>query len=632
MKRSSIFVLTFIIFAHAFQVQASPQAGIPKAVPGKKTSTKKSTSSSPKEKPVKEEEASDPVAREAASPNSPNLKDKLPVAIALALSIGKQSDPDDPLDKIKIMLDSAKLLVGVSPNDGRFLVADAAALLLERKKKEQRADERRKIAAIERELVAIYSKLDPEKSEEFIKESLDAAKKNNDNGSQAAKARAEKMAELAKVLIDNGVPEGVDLLLKSIVETGRVADAFRSPFRTVIREPKMKERMSAQIKQAFSGKIIADPWDLTILAILIRFSAGKDSSSSIIKAAILELEINSLRQLVMALRSAHEEEQPLPYNSATLADLYRFFVTDLRNMYSEYLPSRLNDVDLCLQGIQELIPFEIGEREQGEKATTFEEKLAKASGISDGTKRERELINLALDVLNKHITDYSRELMIDKILNALNSNDSRTLVKDAGVIADIKELAIEKNFVQAAQEAQRISRGDWRAQVLAGAASGLDKTDQEAAEALYIKALYALNDSDPGTAVIRTTLLIAERTYEKNPGMGRQFLDAAVRFANHTKLSETVSSGFPFDRGLYAQIGSVFMMLGFEPGRIQDALRDFDFGKMVKLHWQAMYEASLNIENKMLRATFLLKMCEAVINQSSLQSAIHGPLHAKIGE
>src|SRR5262245_6674248 len=100
MKRSaSTFVLTSIIFLHGFQVQARPQVGIPKDVQEKKSSTKKSTlSSSPKEKPVKEEEDSNP-ADEAASPKSPNLKDKLPIAIALATSVGKQADLDDPIDK-----------------------------------------------------------------------------------------------------------------------------------------------------------------------------------------------------------------------------------------------------------------------------------------------------------------------------------------------------------------------------------------------------------------------------------------------------------------------------------------------------------------------------------------------------
>ncbi|HEX5082081.1 MAG TPA: hypothetical protein VFY40_08545 [Blastocatellia bacterium] len=188
--------------------------------------------------------------------------------------------------------------------------------------------------------------------------------------------------------------------------------------------------------------------------------------------------------------------------------------------------------------------------------------------------------------------------------------------KDVRVIADVKELAMEKKFIQAAQEAQRISRNDWRAQAIAGAASVLDKTDQEAAGRLYMEALGVLNNSKPGTAVIRTTLFIAEQYYEKDPEMGRQILDSAIRFANQTNFSEE-GFRFPFDRVLFASIGSVFMTVGFEPERIREALREFDFGKMTRLDWQAMYETSHNIDNKMLRATFQLKMCEAVINQAS---------------
>ena len=55
----------------------------------------------------------------------------------------------------------------------------------------------------------------------------------------------------------------------------------------------------------------------------------------------------------------------------------------------------------------------------------------------------------------------------------------------------------------------------------------------------------------------------------------------------------------------------------FSHERIQDAVRDFNIGKMAQSDWQAMYETSHNIENKMLRYIFQLKMREAVINQTS---------------
>ncbi|MBO0862746.1 MAG: hypothetical protein J2P21_30470 [Chloracidobacterium sp.] len=230
--------------------------------------------------------------------------------MALALSIGKQADIDDPIDKISVMIESAKLLARVSPNDSQYLVAEAADLLLERKKKEQSKDEQEKIAATERELVALYSKLDPEKTEKFIKDSLDVVEDNirksqADNGSSAAKARAEKMVELATVLIDSGIPAGVDLLLNSVAETGRVANSFGIPFRTAVSDSELRDRMSARIKQAFWGKIVAMPNELSILAIFLRFT-GNDDSCSTINAAILELEINSLMQIETGCRLLSE--------------------------------------------------------------------------------------------------------------------------------------------------------------------------------------------------------------------------------------------------------------------------------------------------------------------------------------
>jgi hypothetical protein len=616
-------ILAMVISVPAFQAQAKSGT---QNTQRKKTSPEKSAPSSlpsEKEKPVKQEETGKPGATEVLAPASPISKEKLATAVALALSIGKQTDIDDPIDKIKIMLESAKLLTGISPNDSRYMVAEAADLLLERKKKEQSEDEQTKIAAVERELVALYSKLDPEKTERFIKDSLDVAAENirkshADNSSIAAKARAEKMAELAAALIDSGIPAGVDLLLNSVAETGRVANAFGRPFRTVVSDSELRERMSARIKQAFGGKIVAEPNELSILAIPIIGITGNNDSYSTINVAILELEINSLRHIETTLRSAREQERPVPYANDALDHLCELFTSGLRGLYSRWLPGRLKDVDFSLKGIQELVSFKIGERSERAQAESFQEKLDKASGVTDGSRRERGLINLAFDVLNKRVPDerHTRDQMIDKILNALNSNDSKALVKDANVIAEIREIVKEKNFVQVAQEARRISRADWRAQALAGAASGMDKTDQEAADLLYREALSDLNNSKSGTAVIRTTLRIAERYYEKDPARGRQILASAIQFANQTNFSEK-GFRFPFDKTLAASIGSTVMILGFEPERIQDAVRDFNIGKMAQLDWQAMFQTSHSIENKMLRYMFQLKMCEAVINQTS---------------
>lgn len=329
-------VLATVICPLTFQVQSQSQPGTQKEEQRKKTSPEKSAppSSSETEKRVRQEETGKPDATEVAAPTSPTSEERLAKAVALALSIGRQQDIDNPGDKIKVMLESAKLLVGVSPNDSRYLVADVVALLLERKKKEQREDEQTKIAAIESEVVALYSKLDPEATERFIKESLDVSAENirklhSNNVPLAAKARAEKMAELANTLIDGSIPAGVDLLLNSVAETGRVADILRRGFRTAVNTSDLQERMSARITQAFSGKIVAEPGELAILAQLVISITGKNDSCSTINASILELEINSLKQIETTLRSAREQEKPVPYASNALDHLGGLFASSL---------------------------------------------------------------------------------------------------------------------------------------------------------------------------------------------------------------------------------------------------------------------------------------------------------------
>lgn len=612
-------LLAIAISAPSFLAQSKPEAQNPQR---KKTSPEKTalpSSPSEKEKLVKQDEAGKPDATDVPAPTS--REEMLATSVTLAHSIGTQADVDDPLDKIRISLESAKLLINIKPSDSFYIVAQAADLLLERKKKEKNQDGQAKIASIERELIALFSKLDPAKTEKFIQDSLDAAentgKQNADNSSATPKARAEKMAELASVLIDNGIPAGVDLLLNSVAETGRVANAFVRPFRTAVLDSAMKEIMSARIGRFFSGKIIADSNELSILAAPVVGITGRDDSYSAINTAILELELNSLRHIEATLRAAREQERPVPYTNSDLGNIYRLFVSRLRSLYSKWLPERLKDVDICLQNIQELGSLKIGERSERSQAETLQEKLDKASSITNGSMRERELINLAFDVLNKSVIDerQTTDQAIDKILNALNSNESRELVKDAKIIAEIREVVKEQNFAQVTQKARLISRADWRAEILAGAASGLDKTDQLAADLLYMEALGDLNNSKPGTAVIRTAFRIAERYYEKDPGLGLRIFHSGVRFANQTKFSEK-GFRFAFDRSLSVSIGATTMILGFEPERIQDALRDVNLKKMIQRDWQALYVASYTIDNKMLRYIFQLKLCEAAINEA----------------
>jgi hypothetical protein len=352
------------------------------------------------------------------------------------------------------------------------------------------------------------------------------------------------------------------------------------------------------------------------------YITGKQDFYSTINAAILELEINSLKHIERTLQSARQLEQPPLYDNEALDFLGELFAERLRPLYLKWLPSRIKDVDLCLKGIQELIPFKIGVRgekeRQREQAETFDEKLKRLSSIPDANRHEGELINFAFDVLNNRASDkmYSRDQMIDKILNAFNSVDNREFVIDAKIISGLSRLVKEKNFVQVAQEARRISRSDLRAQMLTGAATSLDKTDPEAAGWLYVEALNVLSNTKPGSAAIRTTLLIAERYFEKDPDMGRHILNSAFTIANQTTFSEK-GVRFPFNRNIYGFVGDVDLILGFEPERIQDALRGVNIGRMAQSYWPATYETSRNIENKMFRAIFQLKMCEAIINQSS---------------
>ncbi len=623
-------VMTIVISVPAFRAQAKPGTQNPQQ---KKTSSKESTPRSlpsEKEKQVRQGETRKPNETAAVSTSPIPREERLSAAVALALFIGTQADVDDPLDEIRIRLESAKLLTKIKPNESSHIVAQAEDLLLERKKKEQSEDGQIKIAALERELIALYSKLDPEKTEKFIQSSLDVAAENirklhAGNSSIAAKARAEKMAELAAALIDNAIPTGVDLILNSVAETGRVANAFVRPFRKALIDPAMREIMSARIKQALSGKIVAEPNELSMLATFVIGITGRDDAYSTINAAILELEINSLRHIEATLRATREQERSASYANNALDNLFGLFTSRLRGLYSKWLPERLKDVDASLESIQELVSFKIGERSERAQAETFEEKLDKASAIASGSKRERELINLAFDVLNGFIKDekYSRDQMVDKVLHLLNTKESKAFVEDGKIVTDIKALIKEKNFSQAANEARRISRDDWRAQVLTGVASCLDKTsdktDQEVALLLYSNALDVLNASKPGTAIIRTTLKMAERFYEKDLSEGRRLLNVAVRFANQTSFSEK-GYRFPFDKNIFAGIGMIEMALGFEPERIQDALRDIEIGKMAQLDWPVLHDASNIIENRTLRAMFQLKMCEGVISQASKEA------------
>ena len=542
-------------------------------------------------------------------------------AIYLARAVNSQSFNLDTKEQVWVKVQIARVLVGVSKEESIRILEEDFTLLhsLEKNllKHPENQKEKEELKGLERELIALYCKLAPDKGQREVKRLLDSVSKTDSLESPAtnpmdARKQADELANLARSLLQIGNPLGVEVLIKSILITGKISTKWLSAIADAGKKPELLRRLESALSSVLKGKVTADAEDIGNLSVLLIGSMLTQQST---RLAILEFELNSLRQIEMIVRTAREQGQPASINGDSIGYIYSTFNSPLLRMFIKEMPGSEKEVTALLKSLAGSLPGDWAASAQRDfGGMTFEQRLEEASSHPLGEKREELLIELAEDVLRSKFKEEAplRRQMLDKVLNKITSLDSKVILTDYLFITEAQESTIQGDYTLAADKARQVSRGDWRGLTLAGIASAAEGKDHDEAVRLYMQALIGLDNCTPSITRVEVAFNVAEVMRKADSVLSQSLITRAVQYANAIDFTEQKKpKKFPDH---YARIGKIFLILGMEAFQEKDVLRYCNIGELARQDWAGLYQSSQSIENHLLQAIFQIKMCEGVLS------------------
>ena len=542
-------------------------------------------------------------------------------AVNLARAINGDSLYLETNNQIWVKSRIAKILSTLSKEESIRILEESFLLLhgLEKSlsKHSENQKEKEELKVLERELIALYCKLTPEKGQQEIKKLIDFASKSDNLESSTSKAidvrnQADRLANLAVSLLQIGNPIGVDVLLKSMLVTGKVSSRFLDAVYASHRNSELQRRLESAISTALKGGRTVDAEDIANLNALLEGSLITQQNT---RLTILEFELASLRQIEMIVRTTREQGQPSSIEGESIGYTYWTFNTLLLPKFIKEMPGSEKEVTALLSSLAGSVSGDWAastRRDLG--GMSFEQRLEEASISPSGEQRETLLVDLAMDVLRDKIKEakLSRRQMLDKVNDKIKSSESKSTLSDYLYITEAKEYTTTGNYIAASGKAQQVSRGDWRGLTLAGIASAVEEKDHDEATRLYVQSLIGLDNCPPSITRIEVAFKVAEMMRIVDPVLSHSLISRSVQYANAIDFTDKKKSrSFP---NHYTTIGKISLVLGMEAAQEKDVLRYCNIGELARLDWEGVYLSSLSIENKLLRASFQIKMCEGLLS------------------
>ncbi len=544
-------------------------------------------------------------------------------AIYLARFVNSEAFKLEPKNQIWVKLQIARLLGDFSKDEGIHILEDSFTLLHGLKKsltnQSEYQKEKQELKSLERELIIAYCKLNPEKGQPELKKLLESASKaesleNATTKNIDARQQADELANIARNLLQAGNSIGVDVLLKSILLTGKISTEFLGCVIAAGSRPELLRRLETALPSVLKGRATLDWEDIhhsTGLLIGSRFTQQNTRN------AILEFELNSLRQIETLVRTAREQGQASSIDGDSIGYIYSTFNSPLLRMFIKEMPGSEKEITTLLKSLAGSLPGDWAANARRDfGGMTFEQRLEEASRYPLGEQRENLLIALAMDALRDKFKGepLPRHEMVNRVMDKIASSESKSILSDYLSIAEAMEDTNQGNYILAADKARQVARGDWRGLVLAGIASVVEEKDHDEAVRLYMQSLLGLDNCDPSITRVEVAFKVAEMMRKTDPILSQSLISRAIQYANTIDFSEQKKlKKFP---DYYAKIGKTFFILGMEAFQEKDVLRYCNIAELARQDWKNLYLSSQSIENHLLQSIFQIKMCEGILAAS----------------
>ena len=326
-------------------------------------------------------------ACEAQNRMAPPEYDYYSLAITSVLnSAAEASKLSDVPQRVKVLISAAKILPA-SQHDEAVRLLDVALRDLKQWGSEDRAGWYQRHTAVElrNEVLALYARVDPEKTAALQKEFQPEAKSTTANSSVTSlkseywstqfrdqSAIADQPAKIALSLVDTDPEKALGLVVQSL-QGGIVSGVLFEIVQKLIQDGNRAflNKLEIGVGQVLAGNVTLDPFSLSNAAILVL--ADKDMSSAA-RSSFAGFFMRSLQAWAIVV------EEP-GIDTSYISRVFFVFSQIVRLVISQYSPDQMIAFNLVLDQVAPLVPEKTKSSLEAFQPETFSEPKERLNDI-----------------------------------------------------------------------------------------------------------------------------------------------------------------------------------------------------------------------------------------------------------
>jgi hypothetical protein len=547
------------------------------------------------------------------------------LAITSVLNSAREASklPDVP-QRVKLLVYAAKILAPSRRDEAKQLLelslSDVNKLGYEDKASWY---QRHTAATLRNEVMAVYARVDPEKTIALQKEFQTATAKSSSPKSEYSISQfldqgaiADEAVKIALSLVDTD-PEKASRLLIQSLRSGTISDVMFELFQHLIQSGNRAflDKLELGIGQALAENATLDPYSLAHAASLVLVDKDMPPAA---KNAFISFFMRSIQAWSNLVTDSNGNGKI----DASYINLV-FVVTSstVRPVIVQYAPEQLLTFDNVLDRVAPLIPTETRLRSQAFQPETFSEPTDILNEILKDpapARRDLRLVGLISELLGNESGDVQKNLdLAADAINGFSDTDVKSAYTDRLTITRLNALVKQGKFIEAQQLAGSIPSEETRAWALLALSTVAAQADRILGFELISNALKALDKASPTPHKVQLALMASAMLAKTDPERAFDTFATASRYANSSpaKVDPPKKPAVAF--GLEVKIAEAQTRLGIFPESLGELKIDPALSTLATTDWFRADSIVNEIREPSLKIQLKLQFADAVLVEQS---------------
>ena len=548
------------------------------------------------------------------------------LAITSVLNSAREASklPDVP-QRVKLLLYAAKILAPSRRDEARQLLDLSLSDINKWGSADKASSYQRHLAAtLRNEVMAVYARVDPEKTIALQKEFQTAAKSPATDSSSKdwftqfrnREAIADQAVKVALSLVDTD-PEKASRLIIQSLQGGTFSAVIFELYEHLIQSGNRAflDKLEIGIGQTLAENTILDPYSLAHAGNLVL--ADKDMPSAA-RNAFIRFFMRSVQDWSNLVTNSGGNGKIDP------SYINRVFVMtslSVRPVLVQYAPDQLLAFDHALDQVAPLVPAETRLKLEAFQPETSSEPRDILNDILKDpapAKRDLRLVGLISKLFGNTSGDLEKNLdLASDAISAFNDADVKSAYTDRLTIARLDAFVKQGKFIEAQQLAGSIPSEETRAWALLALSTVAAKTDRVLGFELISNALTALDKASPSPYKVELALMASATLVKSDPQRAFDTLVTASRYANSSPSKSDPPKKPPVAFGLEVKIAEAQTKLGVFPESLGELRIDPSLAALATTDWFRADSIVNDIRETSLRIQLKLQFADAVLVQES---------------